>query len=391
MDENELGKKLKWLEKQRQSDAEDIARLKEKLEGNEAAVKGLQQQIKELASESARVAAMRSKVGEVENALTKFRQDISRMLDESEKKQREIDAKRESMGKKESEKIYQATLEMKEGLRELGEIKHSLETRKEEEIRISRALNAIEKRMEGQVMFDEEKALILASVEEGRKQDSKRMTDILSELADMRERNELVRGSIDPIQDRLERSEVRLAQIVAAEGERRESQELWMEQQTSKIVEFERSRKTWSNRFDEFEKRAEEINERALAYDETYRNLKQLQNELSETQQRIERRIHEIGEMQRLAEDRTAQEWSTFKADEQKRWNTQKLTNDEQWREHARVHEKLASDVGTLKQDVKTLLQGFDEIQEQDRQRVMELLKGIREWAAEVEARRSAQ
>ncbi|MGD8814269.1 MAG: hypothetical protein PVI78_07305, partial [Anaerolineales bacterium] len=283
MDENELGKKLKWLEKQRQSDAEDIARLKEKLEGNEAAVKGLQQQIKELASESARVAAMRSKVGEVENALTKFRQDISRMLDESEKKQREIDAKRESMGKKESEKIYQATLEMKEGLRELGEIKHSLETRKEEEIRISRALNAIEKRMEGQVMFDEEKALILASVEEGRKQDSKRMTDILSELADMRERNELVRGSIDPIQDRLERSEVRLAQIVAAEGERRESQELWMEQQTSKIVEFERSRKTWSNRFDEFEKRAEEINERALAYDETYRNLKQLQNELSET------------------------------------------------------------------------------------------------------------
>jgi chromosome segregation ATPase len=313
------------------------------------------------------------------------------MLDESEKKQREIDAKRESMGKKESEKIYQATLEMKEGLRELGEIKHSLETRKEEEIRISRALNAIEKRMEGQVMFDEEKALILASVEEGRKQDSKRMTDILSELADMRERNELVRGSIDPIQDRLERSEVRLAQIVAAEGERRESQELWMEQQTSKIVEFERSRKTWSNRFDEFEKRAEEINERALAYDETYRNLKQLQNELSETQQRIERRIHEIGEMQRLAEDRTAQEWSTFKADEQKRWNTQKLTNDEQWREHARVHEKLASDVGTLKQDVKTLLQGFDEIQEQDRQRVMELLKGIREWAAEVEARRSAQ
>jgi uncharacterized phage infection (PIP) family protein YhgE len=296
---------------------------------------------------------------------------------------------KESYGRSDIEKLNKTTMELREGLSDLSDFKQSLEKQREEQVRISRGLNTVEKRLEGQVVFDEERAIVLASLEEGRKQDMKRITDILSELSEMRERNDLSRDSVDSMQDRIEQAEIKLAQLSGREKERREAQELWTEQQASKIVEFERERKAWAARFDEFEEKAEEIQERSLAYDETYRNLRQLQGELTDTQERLDRRIHEVGEMQRLAEDRTAQDWATFKADEQKRWNTQKLTNDEQWREHMRLHEKLASEVGTMSENVKKLLQGFGDMQEHDRQRIMELLKNLREWAAEVESRQN--
>ncbi len=389
MDDKELSKKVKWLEKQRQKDAETISRLKERLEGNKTTIEGLQRQVKELAGETARIAAMSSKVSEVENALAKHRQAISRMIEESSKSDDGRTGGKESFSRSDIEKLSKTTLELKEGLRDLSDLKQSMEDQREEQVRISRGLNTIEKRMEGNVVFDEERSVVLASLEEGRKQDLKRITDILSELSDMRERSDLVRSNVDAMRDRLEQSDVRLAQLSGREKERREAQEFWTEQQNSKIVEFERERKAWADRFDEFEIKAGEIQERALAYDETYRNLRQLQSELSDTQERLDRRIHEISEMQRLAEDRAAQEWTTFKADEQKRWNTQKLTNDEQWREHTRLHEKLASEVGTMSDNVKKLLQGFGDMQEHDRQRIMELLKNLREWAAEVESRQS--
>ena len=389
MDDKELGKKVKWLEKQRQKDAETITRLKERLEGNITTIESLQRQVKELAGETARIAAMSSKVSEVESALAKHRQAISRMIDESSKSSEgSVDGK-DSYGRSDIEKLSKTTVELREGLRDLSDIRKQIDQQREEQVQISRGLNTIEKRFEGQVVFDEERAIVLASLEEGRKQDMKRVTDILSELSDMRERTELARSSVDSMQDRIEQSEIRLSQLSGREKERREAQDLWTEQQTSKIVEFERERKAWAARFDEFESKAEEFQDRAMAYDETYRNLRQLQGELTDTQERLDRRIHEIGEMQRLAEDRASQEWTTFKADEQKRWNTQKLTNDEQWREHMRLHEKLASEVGTMSDNVKKLLQGFGDMQEHDRQRIMELLKNLREWAAEVESRQS--
>ena len=240
--------------------------------------------------------------------------------------------------------------------------------------------------MEGQILFDEEKALTLASMEEGRKHDSKRLTDIQADASDLRERIELLRASFESMDDRLARNEVRLGQIVGGESERREAQELWMEHQAAKLVEFEREWKTWAGRFEDFEKRAAEIDERTLAYDETYRTLRQLQTDLSSALERLDRRIHEIGEMQRLAEDRSMQEWATFQADEQKRWNTHKLTNDERWREHTRAHEKLVAEVGSLGENVKELMLGFGEMRENDRQRVLELLSSLREWAADIES-----
>jgi chromosome segregation ATPase len=391
MDQKQMEKKISWLDKQRQKDAETIARLTERLEGRDAEIEGFSRQLKELASELARVAGIGGKVGELEDSMRKHREEVSRLVDQASTRKSRRDQDRESVIKSEREQLAKVTIEIKEGLRELEDLRKSVETRRDEEIKIMRAVRKIEERLEGQILFDEEKALMLASLEEGRKHDAKRLTDIQAEGSDLRERLELVRSNTDSMEDRMSRTEVRVGRVISGENERREAQDLWMEQQVAKLVEFEREWKSWLGHFAEFQKVAEEIDSRTLAYDETYRTLRQLQTELASALEKVERRIHEISEMQRLAEDRLGQEWTAFQGDEQKRWNTHKLTLDERWREHSRVHEKLAAEVASLSDSVKDLLQGLSEMQEIDRQRVLELLASLREWAAEFDARPNAR
>jgi uncharacterized phage infection (PIP) family protein YhgE len=386
MDPKQLEKKVSWLEKQRQKDAETITRLKEELDGNAAENKNFARQLKELTSELARLGAAGKKMDDLENAINKHRQDVSKLIEKDATERARRDKDRDTSLKSEMDELANAIVEMREGLRELRGIKDTIESRREEEHRIARLANEVEKRIESQVMFDEKKALVLASLEEGRKQDTKRLSEIDADTVDVRERLELLRASVESVEERLSRGEQQIGKAIAGESERRESQVLWIEQQIAKMADFERSWKSWSGRFDEFEKRAAEFDERNISYNETYLTLRQLQNELEGSLERLERRIHEISEMQRLAEDRTKQEWTTFQADEQKRWNTHKLTSDERWREHMRGFEKLSSDVRAIGDNVKALMLGFDEMKEMDRQRVLELLGNLREWAADFDA-----
>ena len=64
-------------------------------------------------------------------------------------------------------------------------------------------------------------------------------------------------------------------------------------------------------------------------WDAIQRAAKRAQESYEEIVQKFERRINEITEMQRLAEDRFRQEWVTFKADDQKRWTSFTLSQDE--------------------------------------------------------------
>jgi exonuclease VII small subunit len=224
-------------------------------------------------------------------------------------------------------------------------------------------------------------------LEEGRKQDSRRLGELQTETSEILKRIETMRGEHDSTEDRVRRVEVGVSDLAASENERREAQTVILDQQKMKLAEFERNWQEWEKRLTIFEKRAADLDERMVTYEEIYRSLKQMQRELEEVVERLERRINEVTEMQRLADDRMKQEWSSFQADDQKRWNTYKLTADEGWREHDRLHEKLIPQIQLLEENVTDILHAQAEIRETDQQRVLEIHNLLRDWAAEVEQR----
>ena len=160
-----------------------------------------------------------------------------------------------------------------------------------------------------------------------------------------------------------------------------------MESQDLKIVEFEKTWKEWGQRTSAFEKRAEAIDDRMVAYEETHRILRKMQGDLEEVIERLERRITEVGEMQRLAEDRMKHNWGEFQSEDHRRWSTYTLSLDERWNEHNRMHEKLRSDIDGIYPNLSDGLDRLGEIEGSDRRRLAELLSTIREWMTELDSR----
>jgi len=388
MKPEQIEKRLSWLDEQHRKDRETIHRLTERLTVTEENLSKQSRQFQEISSEMARLAGMTARIHKVDEAISKHRQEISRQLGESEKRRTEKEKTIDDLRKADHRTLATQIEKLRDEIQVIDEIQQTLDNRREEEIRISRNIDTLEKQLEDFIAKDEGRARAIISIEEGRKQDGRRMGEMQAYTSDLRMKVDNLQGGLDTNEDSIRRLNVQLTDLTTNESERREIQSLWIEQQNLKLVEFERSWKEWEKRFDQFEKRATDLDERMLSYEETYRALKQMRLELDEMLERLERRINEITEMQRLAEDRLKQEWSGFQSDDQKRWNTYKLTIDEHWREHNRMHEKLDPELEIIRENASEALRLIGEIKEMDQQRMLEIYDVLRVWATEVERRR---
>ena len=83
-------------------------------------------------------------------------------------------------------------------------------------------------------------------------------------------------------------------------------------------------------RFGNIEKQAQDLDEQMTKLDSTHRGVKRMQDELKDLSSLLDRRVNEITEMQRLADEKFRAEWTTFAADDQKRWTNYTLSQKEQ-------------------------------------------------------------
>lgn len=385
MEPEQIDNRLEWLDEQRRKDAEAISRLTERLSNLEDSIKKQTQQGQEISGEMTRLSSLASRIHQIDDTLVSHRNEVTNLLKDAEGRRTEKEKALEKLRKIDQKKQAKAIDDLRTELSKLSKVHEKLDSRSKEEVRITRDLNALQTRIEDFMASDENRARILASLEEGRKQDVKRVGDLQTETSDLRKKVDSLHGELDVTGDRVRRIEVRTTELVASDSERQDSQNLQFEQQNLKFVEFERAWKDWENRFVTFEKKGGELDERMLSYEEIYRNLIHVKNELDKIIERLERRINEITEMHRLNEDRLKQEWTTFQADDQKRWNTYKLTSDEQWREHNRLHEKIADQLEILDANASDALKILSEIQGADHQRMRQWITMLREWVDETE------
>lgn len=385
MEIRQIEKKIDWLDKQRLKESEKQARLTEQVKAVEKAITKNSRQLKDLSSEITRQSALTTRIHQMDETLTKHRAEISRQLETAESRRSEKEKQIEGLHKIDQKEIMKSLDELKKEVSRINEIEQKMDTRQDEDLRIASTMNALQKRFDELDLKDEERSRSLAFIEEERKQESRRMADVQSDALDLRKKADHLRGEVESVEDRVRRLEVRSAELTSGEEERRELQDLWMENQGMKIVEFAHAWKEWEKRFNAFEERAVDLDERMQSYEETYRALTKMRSNLDELLERLERRISEVSEMQRLAEDRSKQAWSSFQADDLKRWNTFKLTNDEQWRDHGRTHDKSNSELQKLSESATAAVTSLTGISEESMQKLNDFSRLMREWAEEIE------
>ena len=385
MEMEQILKQVNWLDEERRKDKTRLGALEERLSATESLIPPLAHQIKDLAGEITRLNSLITRLDNYEEALLQLRIENKQQVEDQEKAVKKREDETEKMHRTEIRTLESSIAELRKELDQLPELRRSLKARMDEETRLARLIDEVRNRIETLRRDEEEYTRSIKLMDDGRRQDTKRLTDLQGEVAALRKRVDDQSGKLELAAVSAKKVENRLNELAAVETERRESISNFLNSQALHEVERERVWKEWQARFQLIETQTSEIDTALQNLDTTQRAVKRSQQAVDELAQKVERRINEITELQRLSEERFRQEWVTFKADDQKRWTNYTLTMEEQRGEANRQYEKLTEKVTHLEDTYQEIEDLMGQIGEHTEKRLQSLLAMAHEWVSSYE------
>jgi chromosome segregation ATPase len=380
MDLEEILKRIDWLEDERRKDKKTIKQLEERVIGLEGDDRQYLQSINKIEGELTRHDTLLSKFDRVETGMAAIRQDFAKRLDTFEK---EIQNR-----EKEFEKLYRTDLDVIENtiqklrvdIDQIDEVKRQLDIRKGEEHRIGKIIEELSHKFEEVLHSREESQRSVRIIEDSRRQDMKRITEIQGELSAYKKRLEETRAKSDMNADIVRKMELTVKEIQDTELDRRQAQTKFIETQNRLLIDRERIWKEWEQRYDAIARQTANLDGQIQSMDTMNRAVKRSQEKFEEVSKKFDRRVNEISEMQRLIEERFRQEWLTFQADDQKRWTNYTLSQNEiqneNNRQHEKVHQRLLK-LEDLSQEISDILnQGTSDTEK----RLQMMIDFLMEW-----------
>jgi chromosome segregation ATPase len=344
----QLEKRVEWLDNERRNDKTNLASLQNRLTMLEGENLNLRKQIKELELLITKNANLIANVEKYDNRIDRLNIDLTKQirdvneraelnLNEATKRTKlEIEATRKSVAE-----IFQFT-------EELEPIRNELRTNKVEDARLSRLIEELKVKIQEVSRFDEDYRRSLNLLEENRRQEAKRLTDLQGEVASLRKRLEETRSRFDSFSDSFRTLDTRITELQTFEKDRKQAQSVFIEKINNSLVEKDRTFAAWEKRFVEIDKVNLNLNQQMEGLEAARQAVSKALGNVDEVTQRFERRINEVSEFQRLNDERFRQEWTSFKSDDVKRWANFMLSQEEQTRENVQQFKDLAAQLHEL-------------------------------------------
>lgn len=383
MDLEQIVARLEWLDDERRKDKAIISGLQQKVADLTEQLPKQQKMLKEITSDVAHVSGMLARFDHIEGSITNVRVDLTRSLENIEKLRAEKERDVEQSRRGDMESINKAIAEVRKGLEPIAELKTGIQARAEEDFRLNRSIQELQKRLEDSLHTDEEYRRTLRLVGESQRQDSKRLTDLQAESSGLRKRVDEQRGRMELATDMLGKLELRVNDLQNTETERKQTQAAFIEKQNLQNLERDQVWKEWEERLSGIAAQSAGLDTKMQSLDTLQRDVRRAQDSFGDIQQRFERRVNEITEMQRLVEERFRQEWVNFKADDQKRWTNYTLAQEEQQRETARHFAKEEDRLTNLEDLTQEMHDLLNQITQDTQSRIQGLLTLVHDWLDE--------
>lgn len=334
MDTNQIAQMIEWLDEERRRDKALIATLEERLAQQQQTIDTMSKRVNSVESDQTVMKEAFVPSQREHEIMDNLRKEMRQLLETGES--RRLTAEREADRRHElsREALQRDIKDISEKLTKLERQSSTVAGLQTEGGRLAdtvavmqQQLNDIEKR------FDEPDRR-LAFLEEQRRQDAKRLSEIESELPEQRKQIDTVRPKVTLIEDLALRNERRVQEQDNLDRERRDQMQQFIDQQNLITQQRDQQINDITSKFGEHEKQMLDNIERFETWSQAYRDMKRIIDDFERIGDRLERRINEVAEMQRLSEDRFRQEWNDWRDDSQKRWKQLTLSNDEVWRNH---------------------------------------------------------
>ena len=377
-------KRIDLLEKQYRKDKESSSALEKRLDSMETSIDALLKQMKTLSKEVSEISATASRLNQFDDMFSRQRNDAVAAIADVDKKAQKREKDIADRYQDQIEKLHKGIEDVRK-LTDTSDIRKQLKDKAVEEIRITQTITDLKARVESMVEIHDTLQRTQKASDEVRRQDVKRVADITGDVAALRKRLDETREKMQLNIDALRNVENRMNELLVSETDRKQSQATFIEQQTRAQIERDSSMKDWNARVDEFKKQASSLDSQLIAAEDVTKAAKRAQEVYAEVTQKLERRINEISEMQRLAEERARQEWTSFKADDQKRWTSLTLTQDETIRELRAAMQAAVTRVEAMDEPIQTVHDQLHQTTEATERQLQELMNWAHEWLTSYE------
>lgn len=375
MELEQLTTRLDWLDEERRKDRSTLTSLEERINGLEKDLAHLRAQLKTREEKLMPAPSLMERFTRLEQMLAQQRVESGRQLAELETRLESLSAA-ESTHHAECEETRKMLTQLRKSL-DVKALRRDLQAHEDEEERLARELMALKQQLDAVTRTQEEVVRTQQAAEEGRFQDAKRLTELQGDILAVHKRLDTAREAIKQNTEGIRRLEMRMNELLAGETERRQAQIEFLENQARLQAERERTWKEWEQHFETLAQQTEELDAELRAWEVAQRAIKRAQDTYEEMIQKFERRINEITEMQRLAEDRARQEWTAFRAEDQKRWANYTLSQEETLHDIRDQVERLETRLTSLEDLVQTQQDILIQTKEANEQMLHALLSQI--------------
>jgi chromosome segregation ATPase len=383
MDIEQASKTIQWLDDERRKDKQEITALQERVATLTGENTALARRLQQFEADLMGMSSLLQKMTKMDTLLDGYRKEMTRQVEEVERRRVESEKEAERLRKIERDAVNKALADLRRGLEGIPKLERESAGRKEEEGRVSRLIGELQLKVSEFNKHVDERNRAVTVLDEGRRQDVKRIVELQSESGEVRKRIDENRAKVEILEDMIRRTDARLVEVFTAENERKAAQSQWLEAQAVAQTERERA---WVDLRASTEASLRELEDYARRVDHYaagFRDMRRVVEEARQLADLVERRVVEAAEVHRLADERHRQEWASFLADDQKRWTTHMLMRDEQWREHDRVSAKQVERLAELDEQIAELGVALRQLQATDANRMQTLLGVVRELAAE--------
>ena len=358
LETTQLTQLLKWLEDERRKDKAQIATLQERLAGQANEIGELTRRLQELDNSLKVMQSSVAKTQKIDNVLEEYKNELIALMDRREDDHKKSARETERLRLLEMETLQRQLAEIKKEMPRLGKIEDELPTRRAEEKRLSEMIQRLQPQLEAASQLVEERTRGVPYLEEGRRQDVKRILTAEQEIVNHLKKLDVLGGRLQVLEDAFGKILLRFEPIQTHLSDH----DKVLDDLRSADFRVQQQVKT-------FETALTQLREQVVDYTAVMNKLREqalinqrADAELQQFQETLRMRVAELGEVERLFEERVKRQFEEFVAEFEKRWSKIPAALDERWHEHDRTHhdqeerlEQLETFPGSLGANIEDL------------------------------------
>jgi len=353
MDLTELAQRVGWLDETHRRDREQLIQLQQRVEALGTDLLDQSRQNRELQARLSNTQAQLAKFGQLEDALAQFKEEVKLMLQKHVEEQQRAAQEAQGLRLRDQEAQAKALGEMRRQLQEIVRLKEDLALARAETDRLHGGVQAVRQDLGKMRREADSQSKTLSFLEEQRRQDSKRLADLIAEQTEVLKKLDAYEARLQVASDSLQRADERMSTLWRLRDDLKGEQTRALEKLL--LAEQERERKhaqrnedweAWTERLDAF---ADQVRRFTEQFEEGRRMMAQLDT-LGED---LRQQQAQVAELQRLAEERQNKQFEEFQAEQERRWKRETNRWDHQVGQQDKANEEFRLHMSEIEDHLK--------------------------------------